>query len=293
MAVPPVAAPKRKSLLRRSLKGFLALLCVLYIVVCVFFYSQQDHLAFPAPTTYAQRSPADLGLPFEDLHIPVNASEQIHAWWIPASLPSDQVLLYFHGNGYVLEQAVNGDVGALHSLGANLLMVDYRGYGSSSPGTASEKRVFQDARAAFRYLISQRKVPTHDIISVGRSIGTGPATEIAKEHPEAGGLILISPFTSTTDIAKTMWYLAPLPLRLISHNKLDNLAKIDAVHVPLFITVGSEDRLTPAAMAQALLEKANQPKRLYLSPGADHDGIFKIGEQDLEAQMSAFLQTLH
>lgn len=293
MAAPPVAAPKRKSLPRRTLKGFLVLLCVLYIAVCVFFYSQQDHLAFPAPSSYAQGSPADLGLPFEDLHIPVNASEQIHAWWIPATSPSDQVLLYFHGNGYVLEQAVNGDVGALHSLGANLLMVDYRGYGASSPGTASEKRVFQDARAAYRYLTSQRKVPMHDIIFVGRSIGTGPATEIAKEHPEAGGLILISPFTSTTDIAKTMWYLAPLPLRLISHNKLDNLAKIDAVHLPLFIAVGSEDRLTPPAMAQALLERANQPKRLYLSPGADHNGIFKIGEQDLEAQMSAFLQTLH
>jgi len=29
----------------------------------------------------------------------------MHAWWIPASPPSDKVLLMFHGNGYVLEQA--------------------------------------------------------------------------------------------------------------------------------------------------------------------------------------------
>jgi hypothetical protein len=63
----------------------------------------------------------------------------------------------------------------LHSLGTNLLLVGYRGHGSSS-----------------------------DRIFLGRSLGTGPATEMAKEHPDASGLIRISPFTSTVDTAKTI-----------------------------------------------------------------------------------------
>jgi len=248
-------------------------------------------MTFPAPREYATATPLNAGISFEDLHIPVNGSEQIHAWWIPASSTSDKVLLVFHGNGYVLEQAARVELAPLHALGTNLLMIDYRGYGSSSPGNPNEKRVYDDARAAFSYLTVQRRVRTQDIIFLGRSIGSGPAMELAKEHSEAGGLILISAFTSTVDVAKTIWFLRPFPLALLSHNRFDNLSKMDAVHLPVFIAVGTEDRLTPPAMAQALFQRANEPKWFYLSPGADHDDMMSTGVTALEAQISAFLQT--
>jgi pimeloyl-ACP methyl ester carboxylesterase len=153
----------------------------------------------------------DAGISFEDLHIPVNEVQQIHAWWIPASSPSNQVLLVFHGNGYVMEQGFVGELRSwgefipLHRVGANLLLVDYRGYGSSSPTATNEKSVYEDARAAFNYLTVQRTVANRNIILVGRSIGTAVATEMAKEHPDASGLILISPLTGVSDIAKNIW----------------------------------------------------------------------------------------
>ena len=107
------------------------------------------------------------------------------------------------------------------------------------------------------------------------------ATELAKENPDAGGLILISPFTSTNAIANSVWYLRILPMALLARNPFDNLAKIGDVHVPLFIAVGDRDTLTPPSMAQAPMEKANDPKRLYIVPGPDHDGMFKVGQQEL------------
>jgi uncharacterized protein len=267
-------------------------MAVIYLSACAFFYIQQDQMTFPAPHEYVAATPSGSGIQFEDLHIPVNTSEQIHAWWIPASSASDKVLLVFHGNGYVLDQAATGELVPLHALGANLLMIDYRGYGSSSPGTPNEKRVYEDARAAFSYLIHQRHVRVQDIVFWGRSIGTGPATELAKEHPEAGGLILISPFTSLIDAAKTIWYLRAFPLSLLARNRFDNLSKIDGVHIPVFIAVGTEDTLTPPTMSQALFQRANEPKRLYLSPGADHNEMMDTGVTMLESQISAFLQTI-
>jgi len=144
-------------------------------------------MTFPAPLEYAKATPLDAGIPFEDLHIPVNGSEQIHAWWIPAFTASDKVLLVFHGNGYVLEQAARGELASLHALGTNLLMIDYRGYGSSSPGTANEKRVYEDARAAFTYLTVERRVATRDIIFLGRSIGTAPQLRWRRNTPEPVG----------------------------------------------------------------------------------------------------------
>jgi fermentation-respiration switch protein FrsA (DUF1100 family) len=252
-------------------------------------------MTFPVPSHYAKATPADAGIAFEDLHIPVNGSEQLHAWWIPASPPSEKVLLMFHGNGYVLEQAASsvGEVKSLHHLGPNLLLVDYRGYGSSSPSTPNETRVYEDARAALAYLINQPHVSIHEVIFMGRSIGTGPATQLAVEHPDAGGLILESPFTSVPEAAKAIWYLRAFPLSIFVHNRFDNLSKVSSIQVPVFITVGTEDTLTPPEMAKALFQHANQPKELYLVPGADHYGIVGIGGERLENQISGFIDGIH
>jgi len=288
-------APNSKRILRRIITTFLSVLILTYIGLGALFYFQQDQMTFPAPLQYANATPADVGIGFEDLHIPVAGSEQLHAWWIPATLPSDKVLLMFHGNGYVLEQAAGrvGEVIPLHHLGPNLLLVDYRGYGSSSPGTPNETRVHEDARAALGYLLNQRHVLIHNVIFMGRSIGTGPATELALEHPDAGGLILESAFTSVPEAAKAVWYLRAFPLSLFIHNRFDNLSKIGSVHVPVFITVGTEDSLTPPEMANALFQHANQPKRLYLVQGANHNGIVGVGGEALESQISGFIDSLH
>jgi fermentation-respiration switch protein FrsA (DUF1100 family) len=268
---------------------------LVYAGLGALFYFQQDQMVFPAPAHYTNATPTDVGIAFEDLRIPVTESQQMHAWWIPATQPTEKVLLMFHGNGYVLEQMAGpaGEVEPLHGPGTNLLLVDYRGYGSSSPGIPNETRVYQDARAALAYLINQRHVRIHDVIFMGRSIGTGPATQLALEHPDAGGLILESPFTSVPEAAKAIWYLRLFPLSLFIHNRFDNLSKISSVRVPVFITVGTSDTLTPPAMANALFQLANQPKRLYLVPGADHNGIVMIGGQKLESQISGFIGNIH
>jgi uncharacterized protein len=288
-------APKRRKNLRTVITAVLSVVALTYVGLGALFYFQQDQMTFPAPTQYPKATPADAGIAFEDLHLPVTGSEQVHAWWIPATQPSDNALLMFHGNGYVLEQAAAppGEVMPLHHLGANLLLVDYRGYGSSSPGTPNETRVYQDARAALGYLLNQRHLRIHNIIFMGRSIGTGPATQLALEHPDAGGLILESAFTSVPEAAKAIWYLRVFPLSLFIHNRFDNLSKIGSVHLPVFIAVGTEDTLTPPQMAGALFQHANQPKQIYLVPEAEHNDIVGVGGEALENQINAFIGSVH
>src|ERR1700693_2192999 len=149
---------------RRRWKGALVwiacILAVLYLAsIFALHYYLEPKLIFVPPTNYAHRTPADRNLSFEDLHIPVDGSTQIHAWWIPAEEQSIKVILYFHGNGEVLESEIRNataEVPLLHQTGANLLLVDYRGYGGSSPVQASGPRLAEDARAAVRYTIAER-----------------------------------------------------------------------------------------------------------------------------------------
>src|SRR5271170_691809 len=162
MATQAVAQRPRKRWQRVSV-WTACIVAVLYLAVIVAcHYYLEPKLIFPAPTNYTRTTPASLNLPFEDLHIPVDSSTQIHAWWIPAEKQSAKVILYFHGNGYVLESEVLRtpvhEAFPLHQAGANLLLADYRGYGGSSAVQTNGPHTAEDARAAMRYLVEHRHI---------------------------------------------------------------------------------------------------------------------------------------
>jgi pimeloyl-ACP methyl ester carboxylesterase len=200
-----------------------------YLVIGLLLYFEQDDLLFPAPKTYGKANPGNLQLPFEDLRIAITPTDYIHAWWIPAEASTENVVLMFHGNGYVLEDMVAAEAAQLREIGANLLLVDYRGYGGSSPAKPRESTVFEDARAALSYLRDRKFTPVGSIYVLGRSIGSGPATQLAVENPGLGGLILESPFSSIDDAARVLPVARIYPVHWMLRTHFDNLSKIGSV----------------------------------------------------------------
>lgn len=268
----------------------------LYILACVLVFVFEARLIFQPPKYPPVATPADAGLAFEDLHIPVAAGGQIHAWWVPAAAPTPAVILFFHGNGYALESEVAHELPTLHRSGANVLAADYRGYGASSKLHPDGPSTAEDARAALRYLREQRQVPLADIYIAGRSIGTGVATqlaaELAAETPHAGGLILISPFTSVLDVGDQSWVYRVLfrPVRWMGHaNDFDNRAKIGTVQVPVLIMTGAQDVLATPTMAKILYDNAKKPKALQLIDGADHNTIALVAAAPVAQAIKTFI----
>jgi uncharacterized protein len=279
--------------LKFTLTCAIVILVGLYVALFVSIDVNQDKLIFPAPQSYPDSTPANAGMSFEDLRIPVNATEYLHAWYVPAAQPSPKVILFFHGNGYTIEQSVRGELTGLHQTGANVLMVDYRGYGASSPGQENGVRACDDARAALRYLVGQRGAPVGNIIIAGRSIGTGVASQLAFENPHAAGLVLLSAFTSVNAAARQSAMMRFVPLELMgSRNSLNTLARIASIHVPLLLVVGTDDTLTPPWMANALFAKANEPKQLYLATGTGHNDLWLMGGQELIARLASFVASV-
>ena len=265
---------------------------VAYLTIGVTLLFEQSRLLFPAPKNYDKSTPVKRGLPFEDLRIPVNARDQLHAWWLPARAAprSPSVILAFHGNGYVLEDTVWEEAGEIHQTGADALLMDYRGYGSSSPIHPNERTVDDDAEAALQYLLRTRGVPIDSIFLIGRSIGSGPATYLAANHAGIGGLVLESPFTSIDDAAAAFLH---FPISLLSpflRTHFDNLVKIDSVGSPVLVVVGTEDILTPRWMAERIFARANEPKQLYEVPGAGHNDLLTKGGDALTEVLRKFVQ---
>jgi len=267
-----------------------AFLLIGYLAIGASLYFEQSKLLFPARKTFEKTTPANIGLDFEDLRIPVHPRDDLHAWWILAGSESAKAILVFHGNGYVLEYMVRDEATSLHAIGANLTLVDYRGYGSSSPIDPDESTVDEDAEAALNYLLVRRGNPIGNIFVLGRSIGSGPATDLAMKHPGLAGLILESPFSSVDDAAANVWYSRYFPVRLMLRTHFDNLSKVSAVQVPLLIVSGTKDTLTPPSMAESIFARAHQPKQLHLVAGAGHNDLLAVGGKSLTEVLQKFVE---
>ena len=73
---------------------------------------------------------------------------------------------------------------AFAEAGYGFLAFDYRGF-PGSPGEVTEENILADARAAFDWV----KAKGHPILLWGRSLGSGPASYVARER-EAEALLL-------------------------------------------------------------------------------------------------------
>ena len=260
-----------------------------YLLLGLLLYFEQSDLVFPAPKTYPAQTPAAALLQFEDLRIAVNQTDYLHAWWIPAAATSSKIILMFHGNGYVLENMATNEAVTLHEIGANLLLIDYRGYGGSSPVKIQESTLYEDARSALVFLKEQKRVSVRDVYVLGRSIGGGPATQLAVENPDLGGLILESPFTSVDDAATALPISRIYPAHWMLQTHFDNLSKIGKIHIPFLIVSGTADTLTPVWMANAIFAHANNPKQLDLIPNAGHDDLLFVGGKALTKVLQDFI----
>ena len=280
---------------KRAFGWFVGLIAVGYVVVIVLLVVFEGRLIFVPPANVPATTPAVDGLSFEDLHIPVKGNGYVHAWWIPSADPHARTILYFHGNGGVLEREANHEVPLFRQTGANLLMVDYRGYGHSSPLHASGATTAEDALAAMQYLEQTRHIAASDIVIFGWSIGSGVATQLAMDAPDAGGLILLSPITSVDDVVDGNWVYGDVlrPSQWFRHdNDMANKDKIGLIHMPVLIICGTVDTIAPPWMARELYAKANQPKSIQWIEGAGHDDVMATRDGAFLRAIVGFLASL-
>jgi len=263
-----------KPLLERTLLRTGVILVGAYLVICAVLWERQAHFIF-FPYPVVTTTPASDSVSFEDVRIPTDHGA-LAGWWIPSTSGNSKVLLYLHGNG--------GNIGSnadpairLCRIGPSVLIFDYRGYGNSSGPFPSEKRVYQDSEAAWQYLVGTRHVDTRNIFIYGHSLGSAIAIELAIHHPDAGGLISESGFTSVLDVANHGGTLQIFPVRFLLTQHFDSISKVQRLRIPVLFIHGLADHVVPPSMAKTLFDASPQPKQLLLIPGGDHEDNAIVG----------------
>jgi hypothetical protein len=286
-----------------------AVLALAYLSTCLFLLVRQRYLIYrPASELSMRPDASDFNLPYEDIWIPIPGSQsQLHGWWIPAPAHSEnfvllpdeptniftapKVMLYLCGVGRNMgDYNYLARMSALRQLGFSVLVFDYRGYGLSKGDFPSELQVYQDSQAAWQYLRDVRQIPPEQIFIYGESLGGAIALDLAIRHPEAGGLIMQSSFTSMAEAVRHRAFLQIFPINFLLNERFDSLSKIQSLEVPVLFLHGKSDSVVPSEMSQRLYDAAPEPKQLFIISGADHVRIYQPGEQSYLKVIQKFVE---
>ena len=283
------------------------------VVATILYFKQDSMLYFPEiggiPRRPAQnprryRSPAEHQIPFESHRIECDDGVFIHSWLLlretqTASRSNKNTLptlVFFHGNAGNIGLRLPNALQMLQYLNANILMVEYRGYGDSDSVPPNEAGLKLDAVAALRFISSHPKIDPTKIFLFGRSLGGAVAFSLAQYAEQKGfplaGVVVENTFLSISAMVDhLMPYVAPLKTLVL---RIDwNSEKIvPTLTMPIFYLAGGQDQLVPHSHMVQLYKRTKQSRlvRMHVVPDGTHNETWMQGGQDYWDAFASFLQ---
>lgn len=266
--------PPDKPLFKWFRRSFIFIVCLavaLYFAFCpkMLMNSFSGNLLFPmAADQSIYAIPIVNGIKKEDIYFKNANSNTLHGWLFN-NIRSKKTVLFMHGNAGNISHRLYL-IQPLLDAGASVFIFDYRGYGQST-GEPTIPGAIADAEAAYDYLQKNRKIPEHDIVLYGESIGGGMAGHLLAEKP-VGGIILDSTFTTLMHVGKKHFSIFKIyPDWLDPDPPLDITASLQGKHPPLLLIHGMKDELIPYSEAEQNFAQASEPKKLVSLPNSTHN----------------------
>jgi uncharacterized protein len=250
----------------------LGCLVLLYLGIIVFMYFFQRNFTFQP----SHENPFNMDhAPFQPFTYQTPLGLTLRGLYYPAQ-PGKPTIIYFQGNaGHIGDRLFKTKT--FLSAGYGFALVGYRGY-SGNPGSPTEKGVYDDARAAIRK-IESTGVPINNMILYGESLGTGIATQMATEFPQAKALILEAPFTSAVTVAEGVYWF--LPVSWLMKDVFDSSSKIKNVQMPILIYHGNKDRTIPFKLGRSLFDAVTSKTKEFVTiEGGGHADLYDLKAGD-------------
>jgi abhydrolase domain-containing protein 17 len=245
---------------RDEVKAILITALLLYVAFAVFAYFVSDRMIFlPPQASYGARQ-----LPI--VMVPTGDGAAVGTLHLPNPRAA-LTLLYSHGNAEDLGQLAPW-LEQYRAAGFSVLAFDYRGYGASTGGPPSAAGAVRDMEAVYRYAVGTLGIQAGSIVLFGRSVGSGPATDLAARLP-VGGLVIESGFVSAFRVLTRV--------ALLPFDKFPNLRTVRSVRCPVLVIHGTEDEVIPVSHGRRLFDAANEPKQALWIEGAHHNDVVPTG----------------
>lgn len=254
-------------MLRHSLRLLIFLAVVFGGIAFFGAPALERHLTFrPRPATYTWTAPSGA----EDVFFDSAPGVKLHGWYWRAdkTKPAPVTILYAHGNAGNVQRFAPA-AAHMASMGFDVLLYDYRGYGRSGGESEDEKTLFADGRAAMDYLTRTRGVTAEGIAHYGYSLGSAVSAELSVTRA-CRAVVLVAPLASISAQVASMYPWLPEPLHALSRSRFDTVGKIDRARCPVMVVHGDRDEIVSVDQGRAVYAAAREPKRLMIIPGASH-----------------------
>ncbi len=257
---------------RRYDRMFMIRLLILFIAFAILAGCSVNRMIFPCRRSYSSMPQAVMLKARDGIELAVRYLANSEAGY---------TVLFNHGN--------YEDLGTLADYlemyrvsGFAVVAWDYRGYGISG-GSPKEANVLADAQLVYDYMVNELKIAPESIIIHGRSVGSGPACDLAVNNPCAG-LIIESGFKST--------FSTVLPWVGMPGDRFVNIDKIGDITCPKLFIHGRKDRTVAFSHGQEMFDRATSPKYCLWLDDAGHNDILWLAEDRYWSAIKQFAQDI-
>lgn len=249
--------------------------------------------------------PSDAGLLHEEITVTTAEGIPLYCWLIPAAVPARGTVIFLHG---VSECVIVGLPIArrLHDAGFNVFLYDSRRHGNSGGRYCTygfyEKH---DTSAVISYILRRTDLRVGRIGLLGSSMGAAVAIQVAALDNRVASVLAESGFATLRTvydeyqkrIIKVPWhYLRNIVIKRSEHmahfkaSAVSPLEAVRAVSVPLFFMHGTADNLIKHTYTERVFANANEPKELWLIPGAKHNDMPEVGGEEYFRRIVQFFE---
>jgi uncharacterized protein len=287
--------------IRRLYMGVAALAVVLLVVALATSYMVGTVASAPAPAVIG---PAPSDLPIESVTIESPSGSALSGWYIPGEAGGGAVMLLHGVRSNRLQMLPRARL--LHRWGFSVLLFDFQAEGES-PGKNITFGWLEskDARAAHQWL--KTKAPGERTGVIGLSLG-GASALLSEPAIDADAMVLEAVYGDFNRAIRNRLaiklgtvgeYFAPVLSPMLSWQVRPRLGfdpaalspaeRVAGVRAPMLFVAGDRDEHATIAEMREIFTNANEPKELWIIPGAIHQDFLLAAPVDYERRVVGFL----
>jgi len=293
-----------KSWMMYGLIAILAVGLALFVGLAVMTRGQaHDLVSNPIEARAAlDASPADFGLPYEDVTVTSDDGFRLVGWYVPSE--NGAVIMAQHGlksnRAALLEEAE-----MLHDHGYGVLITSVRAHDESDGELISfGYHEMKDWEAWYQFLMQRDEIDPEKVGILGTSMGATQAIQYASLNKDIGAVVAHSPFSSIDDtvaVSVTAFTgLPPFPFapmivfwaeQELGFDSAEIDAKLwvdDISPRPIFILQAGQDTVVSVESGELLYNAAGEPRELWFEHDLGHASFDSELPEEFEARVVGF-----